>query len=410
MRATVLNNKWWIILIGWIYLHTLHYFDFTLYNPTLGGQIIKLICIILILYLFTHRINTKYAYSKTWVAGFLWVPMLSFISCWFEHGQNPIQSFWAYIPLFILLLYFVFHAKKIETDKIINLLTLFAVVRTAILLVQQFTYPNYYFAFRPEVEMDNGLIREIEMRSGILRYYISDTYLSMFLVFYWGQKIFEKFKWKYFLLFAWGVFGLWLDQTRQFMFVAFGTFIFVMLFSRNKKINKFSIYIAIIMFLIIIGMNFDSLFGELADKTSNEMTKDNVRFIAYNYFFYEYWGGPLSVLLGNGIAGASQYGKEIIYLSNEMHLYRADVGIVGFLNQYGIVSVCFFLLFYILFVRKNWKYMDTYIKMFLLAILFNLPLVVFFVNNLNWYTYMAFMMYLTDMSIKKNKQLISYAK
>ena len=200
MRANILNSKWWIILIGWIYLHTLHYFDFTLYNPTLGGQINKLICIILILYLFTHRIIAKYAYSKKWVTGFLWVPMLSFISCWLEHGQNPIQSFWAYLPLFILLLYFVFHAKKIETDKIINLLTLFAVVRTAILLIQQFTYPSYYFAFRPEIEMENGLISEIEIRSGILRYYISDTYLSMFLVFYWGQKIFEKFKWKYFLV------------------------------------------------------------------------------------------------------------------------------------------------------------------------------------------------------------------
>lgn len=405
MSTTVLNDKCWIILIGWIYLHTLHYFDFTLYDPTLGGQIDKLICIILILYLITHQIHTKYAYSKNWVAGFLWVPMLSFISCWLEHGQDPIQSFWAYFPLFVLLLYFVFHVKKIESDKIINLLTLFAVVRTTILLIQQFTYPNYYFAFRPEVVMDNGLVREIEIRSGILRYYISDTYLSMFLVFYWGQKIFENFKWKYFLLFAWGVFGLWLDQTRQFMFVTFGTFIIVMLFSRNKKINKISIYTAIIISLIIIGLNFDNLFGELASKTNDEITKDNIRYIAYTYFFYEYWGGPLSVFLGNGIAGTSQYGKEIAYLTNEMHLYRADVGIVGFFNQYGIVSVFYFLMFYILFVRKNWKYMDAYIKMFLLSILLNLPLVVFFVNNLNWYTYMAFMMYLTDISIKKNKQL-----
>ena len=194
------------------------------------------------------------------------------------------------------------------------------------------------------------------------------------------------------------------------MFVGYGTFVIVMLFSSNKRINKISIYIAIVVSLAIIGMNFDSLFGELVDKTSNEMTKDNIRFIAYNYFLYEYWGGPLSILFGNGIPGSSQYGKEIIYLSNELHLYRTDVGIVGFLNQYGIVSVFFFFWFYVCFVRKNWKYMDAYIKMFLLSMLFNLPLVVFFVNNLNWYTYMAFMMYLTDMSIKKNKQLIGYIK
>lgn len=397
------NNKWWIILIGWIYLHALHYFDFTLYNPTIGGWIQKMICIAIIAYLIFHNINTKYAFSKTYLSGFLWIPMLSFIPCWLEHGQTIIQSFWAYFPMFILLLYFIFHDRRIRENDIIRLLTIFAVTRTLILLIEQFTYPHYYFAFRPEIEMENGYLRPIEIRSGILRFYISDTYLSMFLMFYWGQRIFEKFNWRHFLLFAWGIFGLWLDQTRQFMAVGYGAFLIILLATHNRKINKISTYIVITIVILVVVINFDNLFGDLNDKTSNEMNKDNIRLLAYKYFLNEYWGGPLSVLFGNGIAGTSQYGKEISFLSQEMKLFRSDVGIVGFLNQYGIVSVFFFIWFYISFVRKNWKYIDAYIKMFLLATLLNLPLVVFFVNNLNWYVYVAFMMYLMDMSIKKNK-------
>lgn len=397
------SNKWWIIIIGWVYLHTLHYFDFTLYNPTIGGWIQKLIAIAIILYLLIQNIDTKYAYSKLYISGFIWIPMLSFVPCWLEHGQTFLQSFNAYLPIFILLLYFILHNKRIKENEIIQLLTLFAVIRTAILLIEQFTYPHYYFAFRPEVEMDDGSFKSIEIRSGILRYYISDTYLSMFLIFYWGQKVFEKFNWKHFIIFAWGIFGLWLDQTRQFMLVGYGSFLIILLLSQNKKINKLTTYIIVAIAILIIAINFDSLFGDLNERTSKEMSKDNIRLLAYKYFLNDYWGGPLSVLFGNGLAGESQYGKEISFLSQEMKLFRSDVGIVGFLNQYGIVSVLFFFWFYISLVRKNWKYMDAYIKMFLLATLLNIPLVIFFVNNLNWYVYMAFMMYLMDISIRKNK-------
>lgn len=51
------------------------------------------------------------------------------------------------------------------------------------MIVEQFTYPHYWFAYRPEGYAADGHFYGIEIRSGIMRFYIMDTYMSMFLVF-----------------------------------------------------------------------------------------------------------------------------------------------------------------------------------------------------------------------------------
>lgn len=397
-----LNNYIAIVLVAFIYLHSLHYFDYIKYDPTIGGWISKLIAILCLLIFFFNKYTVKECPSKYYVMGFLFVPMLSFIPCYFEHGQSFIESFRAYLSLFVLFLYFYLHKKHFTAKTIINILTLFAVVRTIILIVQQFTYPNYLFAFRPEGYDEMGVFHEIEIRSGIYRYYISDSYLSQFLIFYYFQKLTEKYSIKKILLLVIGFIGLYLDQSRQFMATTAGALIFITVLSSKYK-HRYSAAIILLILGAILYNYWDVLFGSLAEKTSDEMTKDNIRVVAYYTFFYDFWGGPLSYLFGNGLAGNSEYGIEMGHMMQDLKLFRSDVGIVGFLNQYGIVSVLFFLIFYASFLRKNWRFLDMHLKMFFCATFLNLPLVVFFVNNLNWYAFWAFMMYLLDESIVRNK-------
>lgn len=394
-----------ILIVAFIYLHTLHYFDYIHYDSTVGGWICNVIAILCLLFFFLYKYPTKSCPSKHYVIGFLLIPMLSFIPCYFEHGQNFIESFRTYLPLFVLFLYFFLHKEKFSAKTIINLLTIFAVTRTIILIVQQFTYPNYLFAMRPEVFNDQlGTYKEIEIRSGIYRYYISDTYLSQFLIFYYFQKLTEKYSLKRIILFLIGLVGLYLDQTRQFMATTAGALVLVTLLASNFKHKKGAVFLLIIL-LILVYNYWDVLFGSLSEQTSEDMTKDNIRVLSYYTFFNDYWGGPLSYIFGNGKGGHSAYGIELSDMASNLGLYRSDVGIVGFLNQYGIVSVLYFLMFYFVFIRKNWRHMDMHLKFFFCATFLNLPLVVFFVNNLNWYTFWAFMMFLLDDSIVRNKKI-----
>ena len=299
------------------------------------------------------------------------------------------------------------HKEEISVKTLINILTIFAIVRTSILIVEQFTYPNYLFAFRPETYDENGILKPIEVRSGIYRYYISDTYLSQFLIFYYFQKLTEQCKLKYLFLFVFGLVGLYLDQTRQFMVTTVLVLVIISLLSSNFKHKKLAISLIILFGIVILNFS-DVLFGSLMSKTSDELNEDNIRYLSYKTYFSSYWGGPLSYVFGNGMAGNSAYGAEMQKLTLYYGLWRADVGIVGFLNQYGYVSVLYFLLFYFLYLRKNWKYIDVHLQMFFLASLLNLPLVVFFVNNANWYVFWAFMMYLLDESVVRNKNLAEY--
>ena len=184
--------------------------------------------------------------SKKYVIGFVFIPMLSFIPCFFEHGQSLVESFRVYLPCMILFLYFYMHKEEISVKTLINILTIFAIVRTSILIVEQFTYPNYLFAFRPETYDENGILKPIEVRSGIYRYYISDTYLSQFLIFYYFQKLTEQCKLKYLFLFVFGLVGLYLDQTRQFMVTTVLVLVIISLLSSNFKHKKLAISLIIL--------------------------------------------------------------------------------------------------------------------------------------------------------------------
>lgn len=340
------------IIIGFIFLQYLHYFDYVKYDIVLGGNICKIMAIFVMLVFIFGKYSINVCPSKKYVIGFVLIPMLSFIPCYFEHGQSFVESFRVYLPYMILFLYFYMHKEKVSVNTLINILTLFAVVRTSILIVEQFTYPNYLFAFRPETFDEHGIFKPIEVRSGIYRYYISDTYLSQFLIFYYFQKLTEKYRLKYLFYFIFGIVGLYLDQTRQFMVTTVLALVIISLLSSNFKHKKLAISLIILSGIVILNFS-DILFGSLMAKTSDELNEDNIRYLSYYTYFSSYWGGPLSYVFGNGIAGNSAYGVEMQKLTLDYGLWRADVGIVGFLNQYGYVSVLYFLLFYILYLRKN---------------------------------------------------------
>lgn len=383
--------------VFFIFLHSLRYFDFIGLNETIYGNCSKLFALFLIILCVISK-SPRQMPGRYWWIALLAVPMLSFLPAWLENGQSPVESFKAYLPFGLALIYFILHSAKIRPSEIARIFTVFAIIRLLIYITQQFTFPHYLFAFRTEGFNSFGYYAGIEMRSGIYRYYIEDTYLSMFLVFYYLQRLLKSRRLTDLVFLFIGLIGVYLDQSRQFMVSTVVAVLFVIFFASKIK-YKGLILLGMAGVAAILLSFSEQIFGDLLFMTQDDLSSDNIRLLAYTTFALEFWGGTLSVIFGNGPIGHSAYGEKVAYLNQNMNLYHADVGIVGAANLYGIVTVLMLLVFFLFFVVRNWRKLQTHLKMYYVAMVVNLPLVTIYTQNLNWFVFFAFMLYLSDRSI-----------
>ncbi len=398
-----------LVFTAFVFLHSLMYFDYININPTYYGWVsnglvllLGAVCIV--------SVSPRKMPASYWLLGLLAVPMLSFLPCWLENGQSPISSLRTYLACWLPLLYFLLHKSKISERELVLVITVFAVTRTLITIVQQFTYPDYLFTFRPEGLDASGMFKGIERRSGIYRFCIEDTFLSMFLVFYYFWRMTKRFKITDLCLFLVGLLGVYLDQTRQLMLSTVLSLVLVFLFTVRIK------HKALIVFLLaaivgVVALNADTLFGDLLLMTSQDLNHNNIRLFSYSTYLFEFWGGPLSVVFGNGPAAwDSAYGQQVAYMYENLKLFHSDVGIVGAANLYGVITVLFYLAFLVFFVFRNWKKFRIHIKMYFVAQLINLPMICIFTQRVNCMIFLGFMLFLCDKDIRRYDRRIANAE
>lgn len=385
--------------VAFVYIHSLQYFNYVNLNPTVHGRLSFVLAILTILLCLFSK-GPKTIPGRYWMYGILFVPVLSFLPCWLENGQSPVDSTRAYLPAFVALSYFLLHKAKVKEKDIVNLVTALAVIRTLITIVQQFTFPDYLFCYRPEGLDAGGFFKGIEIRSGLYRFAIEDTYLSMFLAFYYFRRLIKQVSALDLGLFLIGLLGVYIDQTRQLMLSTFLAVVLVLLFSVHFQ-QKWIILGIIGLIAAIIAFNADILLEDLLDMTRRDLNVGNIRLLAYSTFLLEFWGGPLSVIFGNGpVQWNSAYGTQIAYYQENLRLYRSDVGIVGAANMYGVVIVIFLLTFLVFYVFRNWKKLRIHNKMFFVAMIINLPMICFFTQHYHWLVFLGFMMYFCDNDIR----------
>lgn len=406
MISKLSNKYYW--LLTFIILHFFHYLDYVNYNPTLGGQVANVIVLILIIYVLNNKRNISHGASSKYVLYFMIVPLLSIVPCYIDRGQDFLTSLRAFLPSFIWVLYFFLNEKRYNVETVVKIILVIAFVRIGITFIEQYTYPVYYFANRTDVELENGMLREVEIRSGFRRYLISDTFFSMFAIFYYFQKITEKQRHKHnvinVLLFLIACFGLYMDQSRQFMASTIGSIAVISILSSKYRLGG---KIFFVLLIVCLYVGYDYLFSELTSQTAEDISEDNVRVASYSFYFLEYWESPLGVIFGNGVPGDSVYGDEIKNIESNYHLFRTDIGIVGALSIGGICTVLIFFLYYHKVVRKNWKYMEVYQQMFLISALFNVPLIFPITQGLHYKCFWAILLFIIDQTIQKNKIQLS---
>jgi len=410
-----MNNKG-IGVIAFFYLLTSFFFTFVYLNEELMSRVSRVLVMLLIIFLFFSwpKINRKRAYyaSSSFVLYFLLAPFLTHISCYLSHGQSVVASVSVSAASMVLGIYFYCILKGTDKKHLVNLLLILAIARTLITLIEQFTYPNLLFAFQQDFFDDFGTFHEIEERSGFRRLLIADAYyLPVFLGFYSLKNFLQKYSIKYAFLFLFSLLGLYMDQTRQIMFVFLICLLFTpFLTDNNGKNTAFKAGLIILILGLVLYANYDSLFGELGEKTSEQMNNEYTRSVEIAFFISKL-GGPLTIFFGNGWFGNSAYGREYMDLQDTVHMYRQDIGIIGALHMLGVIFVIVFLLYFIVVVRKNWRYYSMEYKYFYLFVLFD-SVLIFPIYNATFSSIECFMgmfFYLADKSIQENCQLSSKA-
>jgi len=197
--------------------------------------------------------------------------------------------------------------------------------------------------------------------------------------------------------------GIHLYMTRQVTFAVLACiFISPLLLKKINFRKKILFFLSGIILMGSIYYYRNILFGDLIEKTGDQLSEDNVRITSYQ-FYLNYWDDWSCFVFGNGMPHTkSSYGTYLInYVQEGLGLYRSDIGIIGELSKYGIIYIIVFFAFCFYFFRKS-KEIKLYLKLYFIYLMFNLPMSFPFTDGGDYLIFSAFL-YLCDLSIANSK-------
>ena len=295
---------------------------------TSGAVRLAVTFLLLFFILQAKKIDRKpYVFQWNIILIFVIAPLLSSVWCLIYHGQSLSESIKnLFFNNYPILLYWYFHARKTTVSTLFKVIILLSVIWTTLEIVQQFTYPTYFFASRVEDQLHGSAL---EQRNGIWRFMIQPWFIAYMAGIY-----------------AW-----------------------------NKIIDKFSIKYSVILLIFALPVisNADILFGDFVEMTTTQAEdKDNdVRTLASYFYGVEYFQDDMNKIFGNGKpSGKSAYGKEIMHYQDDLGLWTADIGFIGDYSIYGIFYV---LIEAITFLKVffYWRRLPSWLSLLFLGLLAN---------------------------------------
>lgn len=337
MLALVKNraaNLWFITLV------TLVSIRLWSFQP-LGEKIFKVLdaailgFVVLIILFLNRRIRWQRLHFRYNVFLFLLVPLLSAFGAYIYHSQSLPLSFFIIRANFIWLFYLVLHILNVPKKQVINLMLIVGCVWIFLTLVQQFTYPYYYFYTRSGTSGDQSF-----HRAGVYRYFLLRHQYAVFAIFYFFQQYLNTQKLKNLVYVFIGLLGLYYFGTRQVLAAGLICLAIAIWFAKGKtKLNLIAMAMCAAAALFFL---WTALFGQYVEMTTSQIenSTSDLRTLAGNFFLTEYWPSWVCKIIGNGRPSEdSSYGQEINAIKEVFHFFRSDVGIIGGYNEFGIFYV-----------------------------------------------------------------------
>jgi hypothetical protein len=301
--------------------------DEKIYNAL---EALAIFCIFLIVAYNSFILKRKLIFKSN-VLFFMLLPAVSAFAAYTFHDQPLSLSFLMLRVNLFWLFYFVLHIFNISAEKIIKLMIAIGAVWIFVTIVQQLTYPVYFFYTRSESDTYSIY------RSGVYRFMILGQQYGMFLLAFFFYKYLLTKKLNYLLFAGLGLIGFYYYGTRQFAASALACMALAMFLVKGSA--KLNAVIAISIGGVVLLLFKDYLFAQYIEMTNEQLQYgDNVRQLAADFFLNEYWPHWAAKIFGNGPAHFdSDYGYEMELIRDTFHFFRVDVGIIGAYNEFGIL-------------------------------------------------------------------------
>lgn len=305
--------------------------------------------------------------------------------------------------VFPMLLYYLLHKWKTDENTIFKFLIGFTAVFGFFEVIQQYTYPTYWFNGREANEI-TGLLEE---RMGFWRFYLFGIDYCLLAIMLCFGKILKKegkqrINYIFFLICAVAVYFFLArkDIYAVVSCVAIGT-----LFYTKKGGIGSKIFISVLLLCAYLFLS--NAMTDLNEQTQTEMgesSEDFIRFVAADYFINSFSNSPLYYIFGSGIPGGKNYlMSQITYLSENLKIYQDDCGFVGFFSKFGLFGLMT-QIYILIKIALNYKHIDMHLLMFALLQL-EISFFDFWGNNTRNLASWAIFLYLLDKNIEKNKSL-----
>lgn len=285
-----------------------------------------------------YFIKRKEKYEENFnkiVIALLLVVLMGVFNSYFQ-GQSIMSGLSAARGYFLILFYFVFMSKNIDSQKLFNFLIIAGVLLSIV--------NNIQYVFFKEIDIFS-VSKEIE-RAGQLRFMQGGFFVIFSSLIAFGEYIRTQKK-AYLVVSVYMVSTVVIQgQTR----VIYGGLIIAMLFILilAKKINfARAVLIGGPLFVLIILLSpiIQSTFlGKLYGMTKYEITEQEggvrIRLDAYDYYFREIKESPV---IGRGVwdPGFSGYNPE---KTKDKDIYLGDIGISSLLFRFGLVGFIWLIL------------------------------------------------------------------
>jgi hypothetical protein len=254
------------------------------------------------------------------------IPVISAFGAYIFHDQAFSLSLLVLRLQLLWLFYLVLHIFNFSKETIIKLMIVVGIVWAVITIIQQFTYPVYYFSSRSE------------KRAGVYRFMVHGLQYGSFFLLYFFYQYLVKRKIYYLLLAILGLVGFYFYGTRQFALAAMACmFIATFMVRGRAQLNAITIFLIAVPLLIIFK---DVLFAQHIEITKEQFQYgDNIRELSAKFWLNDYWPNHwVAKITGNGPTHElSSYGQEMKFIQVYYGFFRSDVGVIGAFNEFGLL-------------------------------------------------------------------------
>ncbi|MEA5404559.1 hypothetical protein VB776_16625 [Arcicella sp. DC2W] len=391
-----MRNK--IRVVVFIILVSIRFWSFQII-PDSYFDVLDLVCISYMVFISItqkHKLVFKGMFLHKNILWMLFFILFSTVPAFLVHNQSFFYSLLALRMMGYWLFYYVLHCYSIDSKVILKILATIAVIWVTLLIVQQFTYPTIYFYTRglgingKEIEIRNYMYRFMT-----LRHHYAMICVILFFIYYLKTR---KLSWLMISIYC--LLGMYVFSTRQYLSATvLGMFLSIFFLKGSSKVYGviLSVFIAVVAIY-----NLNALFGETIAKTQGELNETNVRYLAYNYFLFEFSDSTIGYIFGNGLAhDYSSYGERVTKI-NELGLYQADIGLIGSYSKFGIFYVICVLAIHFRIIFYKMSKNGLYLRIFMIINLILLSLSDFFTvpSAIPFY---CIVFYLFDKSLHEQK-------